>query len=55
VATVLVFRWCLPDEGRVARFVGTEWEPYFAVLIAMGVIMGLGFIALGVTETLGLG
>jgi hypothetical protein len=28
IVTVLVLWKCLPRDGKMHRFVGTEWEPY---------------------------
>jgi hypothetical protein len=54
VAVTLVAFWrCLPRDGRPAPFVGTEWEAYVAITVAFGIAMGLGFMALGVGEMLG--
>ena len=40
---VTTFIYSLPRGGRVARFVGTEWEAYAVVmmisLLAVGVVM----------------
>jgi hypothetical protein len=54
LVTALLFWRCLPRNGRRQRFVGTEWEPYIAVAITTGAILGAGFIAMGLGELVGL-
>ena len=45
VATAIVFWYCLPRDGKMHRFVGTELEPYvgvaFCAAIALSVTMFL--------------
>ena len=53
VITLVAFWRFLPRDGRTARFVGTEWEAYVAVGVAFCIAMGVGFMALGVGEFLG--
>jgi len=31
VLTAIVFWYCLPRDGKLHRFVDTEWEPYVGV------------------------
>jgi hypothetical protein len=44
--------YSLPRGGRVARFVGTQWEPYVTILIIC--LFGLGALlaVAGVTDVL---
>ena len=43
VFAATVFYLSLPRDGRVARFVGTEWEGY--AVVGMIGLMGIGVIA----------
>jgi hypothetical protein len=47
VALVL-FKLCLPQGGKVRRFVGTQWEPYVAVGITLALAVGVGSVGAGV-------
>jgi hypothetical protein len=40
VVTAATFWYCLPRNGKMHRFVGTEFEPYVAVALVCGVAMG---------------
>jgi len=52
VATIVLFIGVLPRNGKVHRLVGTEWEPYFAILFVGGAALGIGMMALWAVETL---
>jgi hypothetical protein len=41
IVTSLVFWKCLPRDGKMPRFVGTEWEPYIGVAFCYA--FGLSF------------
>ena len=47
VALVL-FKFCLPQGGKVRWFVGTQLEPYIAVGITLALVVSLGLAATGV-------
>jgi len=42
VTAATVFYLCLPRDGKVARFVGTEWESY--AVVAMIAVLAIGTI-----------
>jgi len=48
VATVLLFWVLLPRGGRSHRFVGTELEPYVAVLLTGMIALSFTMILAGV-------
>ena len=51
--TLFLFWRSLPRNGKVHRLVGTEWEPYFAILFLGGAGLGIGLILVWVVgETL---
>jgi hypothetical protein len=52
VTTAVLFRWCLPRNGKLSPLVGTAWEPYVAVAFATGATIGAGFVVLGLTQFL---
>jgi hypothetical protein len=45
---LLLFKFCLPQRGKVRWFVGTEWEAYVAVGITLALVVGLGLAGAGV-------
>jgi hypothetical protein len=47
VVTILVLVWCLPRGGKMHRFVGTELEPYVAVVLCAGFALAFGLILSG--------
>ena len=52
VATIVLFTGVLPRNGKVHRLVGTQWEPYFAIVFVGGAALGIGMMALWAVETL---
>jgi hypothetical protein len=50
--TVLLFWMLLPRGGRTHRFVGTELEPYVAVLLTSMVALSLTMILAGILQGL---
>lgn len=52
VATAFLFWRVLPRDGKVHFLVGTEWEPYFAILFVGAAALGVGMIALWTVQTL---
>jgi hypothetical protein len=53
VLTAIVFWYCLPRDGKLHRFVDTEWEPYVGVAFCSAVALGLTLILSGVLNLLG--
>jgi hypothetical protein len=49
-ATVVLFWSLLPRGGRTHRFVGTEFEPYVAVLLTSMVALSFTMILAGVLQ-----
>jgi hypothetical protein len=43
-----LFKLCLPQGGKVRRFVGTEWEPYVAVGITLALVVSVGLAGTGI-------
>ena len=52
LATLLSFWRVLPRNGKVHRLVGTQWEPYFAIVFVGGVGLGVGLVTLWLVQTL---
>ena len=52
VITLLLFWRVLPRNGKVHFLVGTQWEPYFAILFLLGGGFGLGLMVKWAVETL---
>lgn len=48
--TGFLFWRILPRNGRVHPLVGTEWEPYFAILFVGGAALGVGLMAVWAVE-----
>ena len=46
----MIFWFSLPVGGQTHRFVGTEFEPYFAVLICADVALGFTMILSSVLD-----
>jgi hypothetical protein len=46
--TLALFKLCLPQRGRVRRFVGTQWEPYVAVGITVALLVSFGLAGVGI-------
>jgi hypothetical protein len=53
VLTAIVFWYCLPRDGKLHRFVDTEWEPYVGVAFCSAVALGLTMMLSGVLNMLG--
>jgi len=53
VLTAIVFWYCLPRDGKLHRFVDTEWEPYVGVAFCSAVALGLTMMLSGVLSLLG--
>jgi len=53
VLTAIVFWYCLPRDGKLHRFVDTEWEPYVGVAFCSAVALGLTMMLSGVFNLLG--
>ena len=53
VLTAIVFWYCLPRDGKLLRFVDTEWEPYVGVAFCSAVALGLTLMLSGVLNLLG--
>lgn len=52
-ANGLVFWLCLPRGGKPARFVGSAWEPYVAVVFATVSGFALAMLAGGAISLVG--
>ena len=48
--TALLFWRVLPRNGKTHFLVGTQWEPYFAILFVGGAALGFGMIAVWAAE-----
>ena len=53
VLTAVVFWYCLPRDGKLHRFVDTEWEPYVGVAFCSAVALGLTLMLSGALNLLG--
>ena len=53
VLTAIVFWYCLPRDGKLHRFVDTEWEPYVGVAFCSAVALGLTMMLSGMLNLLG--
>jgi hypothetical protein len=53
VLTAIVFWYCLPRDGKLHRFVDTEWEPYVGVAFCSAVALGLTLMLSGALNLLG--
>jgi hypothetical protein len=42
--TAIAFWRILPRGGKIHPLVGTQWEPYFAILFVFGVALGGGLV-----------
>jgi hypothetical protein len=47
VVTGIVFWGFLPRDGKLHRFVGTEWEPYIGVAFCSAVALGMTMMLSG--------
>jgi hypothetical protein len=41
ILSVGLFAYAIPRRGRVAGFVGSAWEPYAAIFIIAGFVLGI--------------
>ena len=53
VLTAIVFWYCLPRDGKLHRFVDTEWEPYVGVAFCSAVALSLTMMLSGVLNLAG--
>ena len=53
VLTAIVFWYCLPRDGKLHRFVDTEWEPYVGVAFCSAVALGFTMILSGALNLAG--
>jgi len=51
--TAGLFVYCLPRDGKLHRFVDTEFEPYVAVVIVTGVALSFALGLSGVIALMG--
>jgi len=50
VTTAVLFWYCLPRDGKIHRFVGTELEPYVAVAFCSGFALSFTMILSAVLD-----
>jgi hypothetical protein len=50
VAAMAAFWWALPKGDKLMPLVGTVWEPYVAIAITMGAILGFGAMAVAIAD-----
>ena len=53
VLTAIVFWYCLPRDGKLHRFVDTEWEPYVGVAFCSAVALSFTMILSGALNLAG--
>ena len=53
VLTAIVFWSCLPRDGKLHRFVDTEWEPYVGVAFCSAVALSFTMILSGALNLAG--
>ena len=53
VVTAIVFWYCLPRDGKMHRFVGTELEPYVGVAFCSAIALSFTMILSGVINMAG--
>ena len=53
ILTAIVFWYCLPRDGKLHRFVDTEWEPYVGVAFCSAVALGLTMMLSGALNLVG--
>ena len=53
VLTAIVFWYCLPRDGKLYRFVDTEWEPYVGVAFCSAVALGFTMMLSGALNLAG--
>jgi hypothetical protein len=52
VVTAGLFLLALPKNGKTHFLVGTQWEPYFAILFVMGASLGFGLVAVWTVDAM---
>ena len=50
LVTGTIFWRCLPRDGKLHRFVDTEWEPYVGVAFCAAIALSFTMILAGVLE-----
>jgi hypothetical protein len=53
IITAGLFWYCLPRDGKLHRFVGTELEPYIAVAFCSGLALSFTMILSAVLDMIG--
>jgi hypothetical protein len=53
VLTGTVFWYCLPRDGKLHRFVGTEFEPYVGVAFCSAIALSFTLMLSGVIDVAG--
>lgn len=53
LVTGIVFWNFLPRDGKLHRFVNTEWEPYIGVGFTSAIALGLTLLLSGTLDLLG--
>ena len=48
-----VFWYCLPRDGKMHRFVGTELEPYVGVAFCSGFALSFTMLLSGILDVIG--
>ena len=51
--TIAAFIYSMPRDGKTHRYVGTELEPYVAVLFTAGAALGFTAVLSGILEVIG--
>src|SRR5262245_28875428 len=51
--TSFVFWKCLPRDGKMHRFVDTEWEPYIGVAFCSAIALSFTMILAGLIDVFG--
>lgn len=51
--TAALFVYCLPRAGKVQRFVGTEIEPYVAIVFVAGITLSVTMILSAIIDLVG--
>jgi hypothetical protein len=53
IATGIVFRFCLPRDGKMHRLVGTAWEAYVGVAFCAAIALGFTMLVSGAIDLVG--
>jgi hypothetical protein len=53
VVTAVIFWYCLPRDGKMHRFVDTEFEPYVGVAFCSAIALSFTMILSGVINMAG--